>query len=201
MILAGLIAILLNLAFLTSGDDTFRIAVAGEDLTAGTVLDAAVVDIVEIGDAAAIASGLVLEESLDAVFGQELNRPVAQGEPIRRSDLQVNAADSSLREMSIEIERGRAAGGRLSRGDLVDVIAVGDGGSVYVAAGLEVIEIRDDEGGLGSTDGYTVILSVDDRTALAIADAEVNSVLQLTRSTGSAPPSSDPLALDPITRQ
>lgn len=200
MLLAALIAMLLNLAVLTSDADTLRVAVAAQDLTAGSTLDAGAVEIVEIGDAGAIANGLTLEDSLDSVVGLELNRSIAGGEPIRRSDVRASAVDSPLREMSIEIERGRAVGGRLSHGDLVDVIAVTGNTSVYVAPGIEVIEIRDDEGGLGSTDGYTVIVSVDDRTALAIAAAEVNGVLQLTRSTGAASPTSGALTFDPASQ-
>lgn len=196
MILAGLIAILLNLALLNSDAPTFRIAVAGRDLPAGSTLGSGMIDIVEIGDAGAIASGLVSEDLLGSIAGNRLNRPISQGEPIRPSDITARAVDPSLREMSIEIERGSAAGGRLTNGDLVDVITVADGVSAYVASGIEVVEVRDNEGRLGPSDGYTVIVSVDARTALAIAAAQVNGVMQLTRSTGATPPRSEALVFD-----
>ena len=63
MILAGLVAILLNLAFLRSSTDTINIAVASRALEAGTVLGVDTIAPVEVGDAGELVQGLLTQEA------------------------------------------------------------------------------------------------------------------------------------------
>ena len=62
MVLAGLVAILLNLAFLRSSTDTIEVVVAGSSLPAGTVVTDATVDLAEVGDAGALVNGLITSD-------------------------------------------------------------------------------------------------------------------------------------------
>ncbi len=196
MILAGLIAILLNLAFLRSGTDTVNIAVAATSMEAGTVLSAELIDSVEVGDAGELARGLLTDDALAALYGSLLARDIGPGEPIRRSDLRPAGSSLALREYSIEVEAANAAGGSIQDTDVVDIIAVIDTRAFYVAAGLEVVRVSGDDGGLGGGD-LIIVLSVDDRTALEIESARAAGSISVVRSTGAPSPVSGPVVVDP----
>ena len=197
MILAGLIAILLNLAFLRSGSETISIAVADTNLPAGTTLEAGTITTIEVGDAGALAAGLLTDETIAGLYGSILARGIEAGEPIRRSDLRPAGTTSTFREYSIEVERAEAAGGRISKSDVVDVIAVIDNRAFYVASGIDVIDVTSDSSGLGSGAEQVIILSVDDRTALEIESARAAGTIAVVRSTGAAPPTSGPVSVLP----
>ena len=108
MILAGLVAILLNLAFLQTTANTVNVAVAAGPMEAGTVLSASLIESVEVGDAGELASGLLTEEALDGLYGSVLARDIQAGEPIRRSDFRPAGSSLALREYSIEVEAANA---------------------------------------------------------------------------------------------
>ena len=139
MILAGLIAILLNLAFLRSSTETIDVIVAAKSLQAGEVLTAAAVDVVEVGDAGSLVDGVITADTAAGTYGATLARSLAPGEPIRQSDLRPEGTVSDLREYSIELDAARAAGGRIGPTDIVDVIATINGRSFYVASSVEVV--------------------------------------------------------------
>lgn len=191
MILAGLVAILLNLAFLRSGTETINVTVAGQSIEAGTVLTEDRVEFVEVGDAGDLVQGLLTEESARALFGSVLARDIEAGEPIRRSDLRPAGSSLALREYSIEVDPAEAAGGSIQDTDIVDIIAVIDDRAFYVAAGLDVVRVKD-----GGAD-LIIVLSVDDRTALEIESARAAGSIAVVRSTGAPPPVSGPVTVDP----
>ncbi|MBT8166678.1 MAG: hypothetical protein KJO97_14130 [Acidimicrobiia bacterium] len=193
MILAGLVAIVLNLAFLRSGTETINVAVAGQSLDAGTVLTGSNVGTVEVGDAAELADGLLTEEAAAALYGSVLARDIEAGEPFRRSDLRPAGNSLALREYSIEVDAAEAAGGSIQETDIVDIIAVIDNQAFYVASSLEVVRITD------ASDGgdQILVLSVDDRTALEIESARSAGSISVVRSTGAPPPMSGPVTVDP----
>jgi Flp pilus assembly protein CpaB len=193
MILAGLVAILLNLAFLRTSADTVNIAVAASSMEAGTVLAADRLASVEVGDAAELAQGLLTEESAASLFGSVLARDIEAGEPIRRSDLRPAGSSLALREYSIEVDAAEAAGGSIQPTDIVDIIAVIDSRAFYVAAGLDVVRVKGDTGG----GELILVLSVDDRTALEIESARAAGSISVVRSTGAPPPVSGPVTIDP----
>lgn len=193
MILAGLVAILLNLAFLRSGTETIRVTVASQSIEAGTVLGEDNVGSVEIGDAGELAQGLLTEEAATALFGSLLARDVEAGEPIHPSDLRPAGSSLALREYSIEVDAAEAAGGSIQATDVVDIIAVIDNEAFYVAAGLDVVRVKDG-GGIGQ---HIIVLSVEDRTALQIESARAAGSIAVVRSTGAPPPVSGPVTVDP----
>lgn len=189
MILAGLLALLLNLAFLRSGDDVLRVVIAARDLAAGEELLVASFEIAEVGDIDSISGGLLTEPQAESLVGSRLARAVARGEPLRPSDLRPATAAPGLREMSIDIDSLRAVGDRLKAGDLVDVIATVDDEARYVVTGIEVIEILGTSSSFGGSGEFAVVVAVDDGQALEIAAAMSAGSLDLVRSTGAPSPS------------
>ena len=102
-----------------------------------------------------------------------------------------------LGEMSISVPMQQAAGGTITVGDLVDVIAsTGPSGAYYVAQGLRVLgvaPITSASGVLeGSTGSYFVVVAVSKQTALRIATALAAqggsgaADIEIVRSTGEA---------------
>lgn len=199
MILAGLVAILLNLAVLQSGTDTVNIAVAAGPMEAGTFLNETLLDSVEVGAIGDLARGLLTDDALTDLYGSVLARDLQAGEPIRRSDLRPAASTLALREYSIEVEVADAAGGSIQDSDIVDIIAVIDNQAFYAAAGLEVVRVSGDDAGL-SGDDLVIVLSVDDRTALEIESARASGSISVVRATGAPSPVSGPIIIDPSAR-
>ncbi|MGI9609883.1 MAG: SAF domain-containing protein [Acidimicrobiia bacterium] len=193
MILAGLVAIVLNLAFLRSDTEPISVAVADQAIEAGTVLTDNHIGSVEVGDAGELVQGLLTEDAATPLLGSLLARDIAAGEPIRRSDLRPAGSSLALREYSIEVDAAEAAGGSIQGTDVVDIIAVIDNRAFYVAAGLEVVRVKDG----GSGGDLIIVLSVDDQTALEIASARAAGSIAVVRSTGAPPPVSGPVTVDP----
>lgn len=188
MILAGLLALLLNLAFLQSGDDVLRVVVASQDLVAGEELHPSSLDVAEVGDVGSISRGLLTESEAQALFGFRLARSVSEGEPLRASDLRPASQASGLREMSLDVDAVRAVGDRLKPGDLLDVIATIDDRARYVVSGVEVVEVLGEGSSFGGSSGFAVVVAVTDAQALEVAAAMSAGELDLVRSTGASPP-------------
>ncbi|NNC92073.1 MAG: hypothetical protein HKN80_06240 [Acidimicrobiia bacterium] len=199
MILAGLVAILLNLAFLQPGAESIRIAVAAGPLEAGTVLRETLLDSVEVGEVGELARGLLTDDAITGWFGSILARDIQAGEPIRRSDLRPAESTLALREYSIEVEAANAAGGSIQNTDVVDIIAVIDKQAFYVAAGLEVVRVSGADAGPGGG-ALLIVLSVDDHTALEIESARASGSISVVRATGAPSPVSGPVVVDPSAR-
>ncbi|HVM00837.1 MAG TPA: hypothetical protein VM324_16225 [Egibacteraceae bacterium] len=105
--------------------------------------------------------------------------------------------------MSLPIDRERAAGGDLARGDRVDVVAVVEGRALYVAADLEVLAVASSrgDGALAAPGRFFVTVAVDEPTALALARALEIGTVSVLRSTGSLPATVDPDALRGLSDQ
>lgn len=186
MIVAGLVAILLNLAYLRSSSTAVSVVIARTTLEQGTVLDGTSIATVEVGDAGDLA--LLTDDVVEGLFGSILARRVNAGDPLRKSDLRPASTHSSLRESSVLLDNSAAAGGLIQPADVVDVIATIDGSSFYVAAGLDVVSVSREGTGREVGDKLIIVLSVDDRTALELASAQAAGSIILVRSTGAAPP-------------
>jgi Flp pilus assembly protein CpaB len=199
MILAGLVAILLNLAFLRTGADTVNVAVAARTMEAGTVLSQTLLDSVEVAEVGKLAQGLLTDDAFTGLYGSVLARDIQAGEPIRRSDLRPAGSSLALREYSIEVEAASAAGGSIQDTDIVDIIAVIDNQAFYVAAGLEVVRVSGDNAEHGGAD-LIIVLSVDDRTALEIESARSSGPISVVRATGAPSPVSGPVVVNPSAR-
>lgn len=198
MVLAGLLAFLLTLAVLRDQSATAFVAVAATDIEAGTRLVAADVEFVEINaedDAifASIMDDAAVQAELDA--RAIATRTITAGDLLLQSDFRaVDPLGVGRRAESIEIDPGRAVGGTLAVGDLVDIIEVdGDESASFVATGVEVIAIaRPEAASLGGSAQITVTVSVDAPTSLALSFALANNEVFLVRATGADP--ADPAA-------
>ena len=199
MILAGLVAILLNLAFLQSGANTVEVAVAARAMEAGTVLDETRLASVEVGEVGDLAQGILTDDTVTGLYGSVLARDIQAGEPIRRSDLRAARSSVALREYSIEVEPAHAAGGSIQATDIVDIIAVIHNQAFYVATGLEVVRVAGDDLEHGGAD-LIIVLSVDDRTALEIESARSSGSISVVRATGAPSPVSGPVIVNPSAR-
>jgi Flp pilus assembly protein CpaB len=185
MIVAGLLAGLLNVAILRGGDTTVRVAVAAQEITPGQVIGPDLVRYASVSAEDALLAALVPEADVESVFGAVATSRIGVGEPLTRSA--VDRGATGLRTMSIPIDPAHAAGGGLQPGDRVDVIAVEGGGAAFIALDLEVVAVADrGPGALGAVGAYHVSVLVEAETALHVALAMRTSNVELVRSTGAA---------------
>lgn len=187
ILLAGLLAVLLNFAVLRSRDASVEVLVAARDLAPGEAVEVDDVRLVSIGAGDDLLASLFVASS-EEVFGRVLVSTLKEGDAIRRSDVRPAGTSSDMRAMSIPIERTHASGGSISVGDAVDVIAVSEGVAEYIAVGLDVIDVAAaGQGGLAGGQFY-VTVAVDATTALRLASAMDSGSLEILRSTGAAAP-------------
>lgn len=191
MVIAGILAFLVNLTVLRARDDFVLVAVASDDVNSGVVFDVdRHVDLVELPADSVLASSAIGRDQLAAYDGMVLTASLRQGDLINASQLRDPAASADLRAMSLAVDTSRAAGGRIGVGDRVDVIAVADGVARYVLTGAEVID-RSEQGSSGSITGsraFFVVVAVTADQALELAAAIEAADIQIVRSTGASPP-------------
>lgn len=186
MILAFLLAAVANLVVLRRADVTYPVAAAATDLVPGRLVRTGDLRIVEIDAAPEVLATLVTDPTL--VIGQVITRSIPAGDLVHLSDLGVTATTDRQRAMSVPVARSHAAGGAISIGDRVDVIAVVEGEAQFVAIGAEVIEVSSPTEGALTGDGeFFVVISVDAPTALGLAAALNNGEIEVLRSTGASP--------------
>jgi Flp pilus assembly protein CpaB len=189
MVLAGLSALLLNLAVLRGNDATVEIAVAATDIGAGTTLEERHIATAVVPADGLTTARLTAASDVGSVLGGLATRPIAAGDPVLESDLVALEHSDGLRAMSIPIDQSRAVSGRLVRGDTVDIILVKDGISAYIATGVEVLEVPGSEtNALGARTGYAPTVAVDATQALLIAAALDGGEVHIVRSTGAPAP-------------
>ncbi|MDP8969483.1 MAG: RcpC/CpaB family pilus assembly protein [Actinomycetota bacterium] len=186
MILAGLLAAVLNFSLLRARDDSSRVAVAAAPLQAGEPVDAGSFTFTDVRVAETQLLTLLGPERLEAVSGWLVAHEIAPGELVRVTDLRPPSAPAQQRAMSIPVEPEHAAGGELRPGDRVDVIDVGDAGAHYVLTDAEVLTVArpDPRPGLDGRRSFSVTIAVDDASALRLAAAIRNQSLEIVRSTG-----------------
>ncbi len=191
MVVAGLLAGLVNYTYLTGDDAVTVVGVAAQDLQPGERLTAAAVTFVETRLEDPTAHELVTEEASADAVGRVVARRIASGELLSWTALVEPGADDLLRTMSIPIDPAHAVGGRLRPGDRVDVVAVEDEGARFIAVDLEVVAVADRSGAgaLGGLSPYSVTVAVDGDAVLRIASAMRSDAIELIRSNGAAPAS------------
>jgi Flp pilus assembly protein CpaB len=190
MILAALIAFVLNMNLVRSRDSVMNVAVASRALAPGDQLQSADVMFVDVNSDSAVARALIAEDQVEALYGKILTGPLAVGDPIPRAFL-VDTAEltDDLRGFSIPIDPEHAGGGLIRQGDLVDVISVSDGVATYVVTGARVISVPETtERGLVGTTRYRVVVAVDSVQALQLAEALASDSVEIVRATGAPAP-------------
>lgn len=202
MLVAGLIAILLNFAVIRARDEVFQVAVAGQTVLAGTELNQQMFTFTEVKMQEDALRQLVQPEAIGSVEGQIAASTITQGELLQRSDWTDPAAPLELRSISIPVNREHAVGGRLAKGDRIDVIAVDEDKARYVLVDAEVLEIADPgTGGLTSTSQFWFTVAVTADQALELSPVIRDGKFEVVRSTGSAAPENLEFAPAPETSE
>jgi Flp pilus assembly protein CpaB len=189
VIVAGLLAVLVNFALLRSREESFLVAVADRDLVSGTTATDEAFRLVEVRVGPDVLDTLVVAEELADLTGRIVARSVAEGELITDTDFVVAAAPLEQRAMSIPVDPVHAAGGVISGADVVDVVAVRDGVAEYIVVAAPVLDVAPSStSGLGSSGQFYVTLAVDSVTALRLAAALDVGSIEVIRSTGAVEP-------------
>ena len=187
VLVAGLLAALLNYAALRSGDHTVRVATAGRDVAAGEVLGDGALQFTDVRVDEGVLAGLLLPADAEGLTGHVAAAALAEGDLVRRNDLRAPSAPQAQRAMSLPVEVQHAAGGALVAGDRIDVITVAAGRAAYVVTDAEVLAVPQaaTRPGLVGAGSYFVTIAVDDATALDLAEAlRGDGGMELVRSTG-----------------
>lgn len=185
MISAGLLAFMLNVLVLRSKGETVEVSVAAQPITAGTRLQAEDLGYRLIDAEGPFVDRVISRESVAPFLGHVVIRDVDPGAPLLADDLRPAAAPDAGRAMNIPVTPDHAVGAALFVGDLVDVIAVDDGQSRFVATAIEVLSVALDRSRT-SADRFGVTVAVSDKEALALATAIDGGSVHLIRSTGSS---------------
>ena len=188
MVAAAVVAGLLNLVALRSGDDRVAVAVLAAPVAAGQLVDADALRYEPLGASRSLQGSLVTEAAAAAGGDWIAVHDLQAGDVLRRSDLRSNAAPDGQRAMSIPVDPAHAAGGALRVGDRVDVIDVIDDRAAYVLTGAEVLAVTGNgAGGLGGSGGFSITVAVDADAALRLALAIRSESVDVVRSTGATP--------------
>lgn len=189
MIVAGLLAALVNFAVLRVSDNAVRVATARDDIAPGQKVDSDFFRLTRVRADDEILGPFLTAEEIDDVAGRVAVRPIVAGALVTESDLSGRGSETGLRWMSLPIEPAHAAGGTLTDGDRVDVIQVVDGRVQLVAVGAEVVAAgTPDEGGFGGLSQYSITLAVDVPAMLRLAAAINGESIEIVRSTGAEAP-------------
>jgi len=189
MIVAGLLAVVANLAVLSARDDVFVVAAASGEIRQGQVITAADFATVDVNVDEEILRDLVLMADLPALEGKIAARTIPDGALVHPNDFRNASAPLELRAMSIPVGREDAVGGDIAAGDLVDVIAVDDGMSEYITTAAEVLAVPEQAtSGIAGGTSYFVTIAVDAETALRLALALDEAQVTVVRSTGASEP-------------
>lgn len=190
-LLIGLVVVMafvLNYLALQDRGEATRVAVADRPLAAGSRLSASDLRFVPIDSDFEAIDSLLTQALAPGYEGWIIGVNVAEAELVRPTALIDPGAPAGLRSMSIPVPVEHAAGGTISPGDRIDVVSVEEGEASFVVVDVEVLGVADsDEGALGRLGEYHVVVAVDDRQALALAEAIDSDSLEVIRSTGSRP--------------
>jgi len=187
MLVAGLVAVVLNFAYLRSQQSTVNVAVAVEDIPAGVRLDAGMLQFTPVHAQGDVQDRMIEVGEVTGLIGMVVTRSIPSGTLMFERDLFMPSA--TVRAMSIPVDPEHAVGGTLRAGDSVDVLQSADGAARYVLVGAEVLTVSDgSSGALGGSGRYAITVALDAESALEIAAALSEGTLDLVRSTGAAPP-------------
>lgn len=193
MVVAALLAVLLNYSVLRARDDSVRVAVAARDIPAGATLTSAALRFANVTADDDVLAALLAPEQVAEVSGWVAATPITAGEPVRGSDLRAPSAPGAQRAMSLPVALEHAVGGALRPGDRVDVIEVRDGVAGYLVTDAEVLSVPGaEQRGIAALDQFSVTIAVDEGTALRLAAALRAGNLDIVRSTGAPPVGREP---------
>ena len=189
MISAGLLAFLLNVLIIRDRGETVEVPVAAQAIRSGARLETGDIAYESVDAEGPWADRALSRRELSPMIGRVAVRDIAPGAPLLADDLRPAAAPGAARSMSIPAAAAQAAGAALYTGDLIDVIAVNEGRSRFIASGIEVLAVSG--GGQTAGNGSGVTVAVSRAQALAIAEALDRGSIHLLRSTGARIPAAE----------
>jgi len=199
MVLAGLLAFLLVLVVLRSRGETVQIAVAADQIDAGTSLQRTDIRYAVLSDSdeQLLQSFLTVSEVGAAIDdGWIATRTIPAGVALTAGDFRLEATASNLRAMSLPVASAHAVNGAIVAGDRVDIISVERGTAEYVAIDVEVIAVS--ASGTSTRSGFALTVAVDDATSLRLAVAINSAAIEVVRSTGATQADADATYPPPI---
>ncbi len=189
MALAGIVTFVSVSSVLDEQSETVVVAVARDEMTAGSVIRPADVanqfELIEVR-----ADSPLLDGTVDPALIRDgqLIRSLGIGEPLRGSDLVPIAAGSIARTISIPVEDVVLTGLGLAVGDRIDVIGLGSQGSLeFVIVDAAIARLPNGSASSGAfavrADGF-VTIEVTESEALLLAAALRAGDVEIIRSTG-----------------
>ncbi|MGE0304252.1 MAG: SAF domain-containing protein [Acidimicrobiia bacterium] len=191
-VVAALLAFVLAAALLAERRETTTVAVASQQIAAGTPLMPDLVTSEEVPTNVEFSGQLVPFDRI-ASGGMVAARTLQPGEPIALSAVGEAESTTPRRVMSIPLESWQAANGDVAVGDQVDVIVTSrDTAPRYVLTTAAVVGRSGggDGGGLvggASRSDLIITVEVDEDEALDLAAAIDAGTITVVRSTGVAP--------------
>lgn len=180
--LAGLVALVANLAVLNRMDASVDVLAAAGPLARGGTVAAANLRVVPVAADAAALDALLPASELSGLLGWVVTRDLPEG-TLLRSDGLTAVRPTRGAAMSLPIDPSHAAGGDLRPGDRIDVIVVSEGRAAYAARDLEVLAVgARDGGGLALSGGYHVTVAAPEPVVLDLASALHADGLEVVRT-------------------
>lgn len=184
MLLSGLVAAVAFFYVTNTANQKYSVLVASKDIPAGTAVNNDYFVQTEIAAEKQTLSRFVRLRDRESVRGQIANSFIARGDIVQRSSFRPPATrEISKGEMSIPVEKKKAANGRVFPGDLIDVLDERAPASP-VAQNLEVLYVSNDNGSLGGGGSFSISVAVDSQQQLAIAKALDGNKINIVRKTG-----------------
>lgn len=181
----AVLAFALNYLALRDGEATTLVAIADRALAAGSMVGPDDYDFAPVASDFAGLESLLTEPEMMTREGWVLASRVPAGGVIGDGMLIEPGAPDGLRAMSIPVEVEHAAGGALVPGDRVDVISTIGDEAVYVVSDVEVLSVADrGSAAFGAVGIFHIVVGVDSRQALALAEAIEGGPIEVVRSTG-----------------
>jgi Flp pilus assembly protein CpaB len=163
-----------------------RYAVAVGDLDAGTPLDERNTRFVEMHLADEVAAGAFTDPA--QLTGRRLLAPLFDGDLLQASGVSDRGTPDRSYEVSFAVPRAYAVGGRVRRGDRVDVYVTRDDATELVVRRAEVIQAPGGgDGGLDSRSSVVVLRLEATADVAAVVHAARAGDVTLVRSTFAEP--------------
>ena len=205
MIVSGIAAFVLVFALVGRGQAQVTVAVAVNPIDVDAQLTPAMVKPVAIPADSTLAASLVTYDSIGKETRYATSR-IEPGTPIAKAQLsqaRVTGAKVQSREMAIKVDRSAVAGGKIEKGDKIDVISVSnDGVACRVVSGLRVMNVESSSGGALSSSTGDAALTVaieKDGDDLLLATTTGKKV-QIVQATGAPAAADGRCSNDPIAR-
>lgn len=181
---AAILALVANVAFLRSLDESVAVVVVQRPIAAGSTIGVGDLTTGRLRADANVMAGLIT--SSDGLVGRVARRDLTSGELVGQADLLASAAPDGLRSMAVPIDPSHAAGGLIRVGDRVDLVDVDPAGvAAYVVRAAPVLAVSEQStGALAGAGGRNIVVGLDEGEVLAVAEAIADGDVNVVVTTG-----------------